>query len=478
MTSMVGDFSAPQTRFHAMARTATVWLFIAVLAWSPFPLGGAISWGAGLQEILVALCWISWVAYSATRRGGSDRSGSRAVIVPLALAVVVLIWACVQMLPGVPSSWIHPAWSMASDAIGRPVRGAISLNPWRTEAEILKLASYVMACWLAFRLARHHETAAALLNAIIAITAAYALYAFVLRLTGFSQTELFYITPLASNFVLGPFVLHNSFATYSGLGALAAVVKLFAMGSQSIAAGRGGRQLLLTILQFCFGRGAFVLVAVLLTFAGVVASASRAGFAATMCGVVVLALASLLVNQRGSARLWAGAGALIAVLPLLFLIVFSGDTLADRIGQLLDSGVTDSIRTTLWAAANRMIADAPLLGLGLGTFQDAYPLYATQVLPYVMDKAHCDYLEFAAGLGLPAAIAWWSAMAWMVVLCLRGVRVRHRHRLYPVLALGATALVGVHSSVDFSLQMPAVALLYATILGLGTAQALPSHHRS
>ena len=240
---------------------------------------------------------------------------------------------------------------------------------WRTQAEILKLSSYVMACWLAFRLARRHETAAALLNAIIVICAAYALYAFVLTFTGFSQTELFYITPLKSTFVTGPFVLHNSFATYSGLGALAAVVKLFSMGSQSIAAERGGRQLALTILQFCFGRGAFVLVAVLLTFSGVVASASRAGFAATMCGVVALALTSLLVNQRGAARLWAGAGALVAVLPLLFLIVFSGDTLTDRMAQLLDAGVTENVRLTLWAAANRMIADAPLLGLGLGTFR-------------------------------------------------------------------------------------------------------------
>jgi len=223
------------------------------LAWSPFPLGGAISWGAGLQEILVALCWIVWVAYSATSRGGAGWSGTGAVIVPLVLAVLVLAWAGVQMLPGVPLAWIHPVWTMTSEALGRPVQGAISLNPWRTQAEILKLSSYVMACWLAFRLARRHETAAALLNAIIVICAAYALYAFVLTFTGFSQTELFYITPLKSTFVTGPFVLHNSFATYSGLGALAAVVKLFSMGSQSIAAERGGRQLALTILQFCFG---------------------------------------------------------------------------------------------------------------------------------------------------------------------------------------------------------------------------------
>ena len=480
MMSMVGEFSAQATpdRFHRWARTATVWLFVGVLAWSPFPLGGAISWGAGLQEILIALCWILWVASTISRPRVESWSEIRAVIAPLALAVIVLAWACVQMLPGVPASWIHPVWTMASDALGRPVQGAISLNPWRTESEILKLSSYVMACWLAFRLARRPQTAATLLNAIIAIAAAYALYALGLTFAGVSQSEIFYMTPFHSDFVTGPFMLHNSFATYSGLGALAAIAKLFAMGSQSIVADRGARSLALTIAQFCSGRGAAVLVAVLLTFAGVVASASWAGFAATMCGVVALALTSLLVTRRGSTRLWAGAGALVAVLPLLFLIVFNGNTLGERLSQLLDTGITDDVRLALWAAANRMIADAPWFGLGLGTFQDAYPLYATQLLPYVMDKAHCDYLELAAGLGLPAAVAWWCAMTWLFVVCIRGVRIRRRNRLYPLIAVGATTLVAVHSSVDFSLQMPAVALMYATILGLGVAQALPTHNKT
>ena len=64
---------------------------------------------------------------------------------------------------------------------------------------------------------------------------------------------------------------------------------------------------------------------------------------------------------------------------------------------------TYAVKIALWSAAQRMITSAPFLGLGLGTFQDAYPMYATQMLPFIMDKAHSDYLEFAAGLGLP----WW-----------------------------------------------------------------------
>jgi O-antigen ligase len=457
-------------RLREIARTAAVWLYIATLAWAPFPLGGAIAWAAGLQEILIALCWLLW-ATSTLGAPGENRRSVRVVVIPLLLAAAALVWACLQIVPGVPAGWVHPLWSMASETMGVPVEGVISINPWRTEAEILKLLSYGMAFWLAFRLGRRPETANLLLIAVIVIGAVYAAYAFVLAFAGSRQTEVFYAVPYRNTLLSGPFMLHNSFATYCGLAVIAAVAKLFSIGSGSIIAGRGAKRLALTIMEYCLGRGALVLVAGLLTFAGVVASASRAGFVSTLCGLFALALAALLVLRHGSSRFWAGIGALAAALPLMILLAMNGDTLADRIGQLLDNGTADAARLTLWAAANRMIADAPWLGLGLGTFEDAYPLYASQVLPNVMDKAHCDYLEFAAGIGLPAAIAFWTALLWLVALCLKGVWSRRRNRLYSLAAVGASVLAAVHSSVDFSLQLPAVALSFATLLGLGVGQS-------
>ncbi len=98
-------------------------------------------------------------------------------------------------------------------------------------------------------------------------------------------------------------------------------------------------------------------------------------------------------------------------------------------------------------------------------------MYSDAMAPFIIDRAHNDYLELAAGWGLPAAILWWSAMIWLVVLCARGVFQRRRNRTYPMLAVGASVLVGVHSIFDFSLQMPAIALTYVAILGLGVAQA-------
>ena len=121
-----------------------------------------------------------------------------------------------------------------------------------------------------------------------------------------------------------------------------------------------------------------------------------------------------------------------------------------------------------------MIGDAPLTGFGLGSYEYVYPFYAQEHFRVTMDKAHNDYLELAAGIGLPAALLWWAAMAWAVGLCVQAVFVRRHDRVYPLIALGATALVGFHSIFDFSLQIPAIALMYAVILGLGVAQSFSS----
>jgi O-antigen ligase len=156
-------------------------------------------------------------------------------------------------------------------------------------------------------------------------------------------------------------------------------------------------------------------------------------------------------------------------------MAMSGSTLAGRLNDMASTGSTDTTRLLLWMNAIHMIKAAPFTGWGLGTYQMVYPVFSKTTLPLVMDKAHNDYLELAAGWGIPAAMLWWGALIWLFCMCLRGVIERRRNRLLPALAVGASILVGIHSLFDFSLQMPAVALTYAAILGLGVAQAFRRH---
>ncbi len=140
--------------------------------------------------------------------------------------------------------------------------------------------------------------------------------------------------------------------------------------------------------------------------------------------------------------IWSVSALGLSVILIVGLIALSGDTLAARFDILVDTGNADEARLTLWGAALCMLGDAPLLGLG-------------------------DYLEFSAGIGLPAAIAWWCGWLMLVLSCARGVFARRRNQHFAVVAVGASVLVAVHSSFDFSLQIPAVSLLYVTLWALG-----------
>ena len=91
---------------------------------------------------------------------------------------------------------------------------------------------------------------------------------------------------------------------------------------------------------------------------------------------------------------------------------------------------------------------------------------------YVM--AHNDWLEMIFELGFPAAVLWFAVIASLALRCLLGFFRRGRDHIYPLTGFCACVLVGLHSFVDFSLQIPAVAVTFSVLLGLGVAQSRSS----
>jgi O-antigen ligase len=357
--------------------------------------------------------------------------------------------------------------------MSRQVASTISLSPFRSTTELMKLTSYVMAAWLARVFGRSSMKAYQLLDAVIIIGALYAAYGFVLLLVGQSQFEFFYGTPLQqiANEFPGPFVNRNNYVTYEGIVAVCAGSRLVTKVWDLTDVPQSRRRRLLNIVNWIVGEGAIWLLATVLAYSAVIMTGSRAGNLATWSATLALLLIGL-----GLVRRKKGRGVLLGLIASAIaagfgLLAINGSTFAARLDDI--SG-PDTTRLMLWHAALKMIRDAPLTGWGLGTYQLVYPIYATKYLHLVMDKAHNDLLEFAAGIGLPAAILWWGSLAWLAAICARGISARKRHRVLPAVGLGATIVVAVHSAFDFSLQMPAIALTFAVILGLGIAQAFPS----
>jgi O-antigen ligase len=156
------------------------------------------------------------------------------------------------------------------------------------------------------------------------------------------------------------------------------------------------------------------------------------------------------------------------VLACLASLLLSG---AATLGRLADTSVDTELRLEIARATLRAIDDNWYFGTGLGTFQYIFPLYQPASIAGFVDMAHDDYLENMLELGVPAACLFFASLFYVAVRCCSGVRRRRKDVIYPCLAVAATVLVGVHSALDFSMQIPAVAITYAVILGVGLAQS-------
>lgn len=453
-----------------LAENLSAWFLVALLAWAQFPLGSNRPWAWSLLAVLVALNWLLWLP-AAIADSESAMRAFRRIQVPALAMLAVLLWAYLQAVTWTPDAWHNAIWSVGSGIGGLRTSGSISMNRFSTVTEVMKLLTYLSAFWIAYVCARRHELARRLFVAIFVIGVAYAVYGLVLHFANTSQIQIFQDVPSAyGSDVVGGFVSKNSFATYDGISLMVGISFLLEMARQSIVTTRGSRTLSRSALQFMLGRGAAAVMGVLLLIAALMASDSRAGIAAMVVGLAILFSLTPASARTGAASwLYWGAAPIAALVIFLFLV--EGGNVAERFASLFDSGAPREIRPVLWSAAERMIWDHPMLGVGLGAFRDAYNLYADEFFPFVVDRAHNDFLEFAAGLGLPAAITWWSAMALILVQCVRGAIARRRRQMYAIAGASSLGLVAFHSIFDFSLQMPAVSLLVAITLGVGFAQA-------
>lgn len=120
-------------------------------------------------------------------------------------------------------------------------------------------------------------------------------------------------------------------------------------------------------------------------------------------------------------------------------------------------------------AALALVADAPLLGHGGGTFYTAFPPFKTDdVIPYHFNHAHNDYVQQAADVGLLGLALWLGvgvAAGWRA-LRLLGPGQPRLSRGVAVATLMALVCLGLHSLVDFNLQIPANALTFSVLLAL------------
>ncbi len=460
---------SPLSRLAGISARAAWLLLVLVLALAPLPYGANRPLAWSLLALTVAVAALLAGLGGLLRR---ERAGTPLAAFAAAAAVVlVAVWAALQGAPGLlPPSWEHPLWREVR-AMGLPALSAVSLSPERSLDNLMRLLAYLAVGVLAFGFGRDPARARSLLHLLLAIVTLEAAYGLVRLFAGLDVVPWVADGPGPSGTLSGSFVNRNHAATYLGLGFLAALGLLTERLAPSLRESHH-RGLLRELLDGLFGRRWYAPVLLILLGTAVLLTGSRGGFMSLLVATVFFLFMVYLTTRPG--RLPALTATALLIATGWLLLSLGGEPVLER---LLATEELDAGRLQIYDLALRMAADRPWLGHGYGGFEQVFMLYRDARFDLVFDRAHDTYLEHAVELGLPATLLLYAGMAVLFVYSLAGVFRRRRDRIFPLLAASATVLVGIHALVDFSIQIPAVAVTYAAILGLGAAQATPRRSR-
>ncbi|HZT08202.1 MAG TPA: O-antigen ligase family protein [Chloroflexota bacterium] len=179
---------------------------------------------------------------------------------------------------------------------------------------------------------------------------------------------------------------------------------------------------------------------------------------------VALVLEAALRGRRTAALVIAG----LALIGALAVALAPRDRISERWDPASGTALS---RVQIWTAAARMIADHPILGVGMDNFLYAYR--GGYMLPESWREPNISHphnwiMDFWLQLGIPGLAAFAASMGWTISAALRIARAGAASidRQLGAAALGTTAILLTHGFVDNSYFLVDLATLWWVMIGL------------
>jgi O-antigen ligase len=438
-------------------RSVQLWLTIAVLALAPLFFGSVDLFWVAVWAILLSLSALCGLAAPVGTMQSRGLSGFFFVCGLYALVAII------QITPHAVDQLDDPIWRRASELLGLSLSPRISSRaeiPLVSVGHFLLFATSFMSGFFVGTSRDNSDKLIWFAQYSILLYAIYGLAALV-----FTPNMVLWAPKVAYHGSLtATFINHNTAATFIGAGAIlwfcSAFSSLQSFQFSSI------RLLLLTrsiehlALKIIARSGA-----ALTCFFALLLTGSRGGLIGSCLGL--LAAIILMVASRQKPRTWyvVASGSVAVVVTVAWLI---------QMGRIGSQGLFDDARWSVYEFCVEAIRQRPLLGAGLGTFADLFPsLRADDSYSWgVWDYAHSTILEIAVEMGIPVtAVIVIAALASLFILGRAAIRSNGRSRRSFAAIAGIAVLSYLHSTIDFSLQIPGYLIPFGILLGCGLARA-------
>jgi O-antigen ligase len=445
---------------------------VVVIAWGALAFGAVYSWA--YTPLAIACAAVGLLALIGRRRAGPP-------IGALALALSAIAGAtALQLVPLDAATFAR--LSPAADAFLRSYdlhyqvasgAHALSIAPDRTMRALALFTAFALFLLGTTRLVSG-TGAARLARPLVILGTGFALFGIVQATVladadGIVKKIYGFWEPRFGGSPFGSFVNRNHFAGWTIMVLPLAIASVCAAWERASKVSTGDYRDGVSWLSTRSAAGALLMtLAAAVMGLALLMTQSRSGMAAFVAAGLMFAW--LVVSRQTSGRAKAVALAIVAT----FFVGATAWAGFDRIARrLTDVPITDNPHPTgrlqAWSDTAQIIRDFPSTGSGLDTYGQAMMIYQTGDRRLHFQEAHNDYLQIAAEggalVGIPVLVA--------VGILLRDVRRRFREaprqgtsywlRVGSVVGLAAIAL---QSTVEFSLQMPGNAALFAGVAAI------------
>jgi O-antigen ligase len=430
--------------------------YLALLVLAPIPLGSNRPWAWALLELWVFILAIGWLfGYMRGKHHGNAVFNKSWPALACGAVWLGYVWLQLVPLPLEVLSRLSPEAARWHEFAAGPAgldAAPLTLDRHGTLQGALKSTAYLAFFGLSLLLLNRRER----------VTAA----AFTLVVSGFAQAMFGGLSALAGSLgesAHGSFVNRNHYAAYLVMCLSVGIGVLIANLTGAVS--RTWKQFFRNLIALILSPRMLLRLSLVVMVTALVLTRSRMGNSSFFVSLLAASAIGLALSKRATRSMVILIASLIVIDIFIVGTYFGVERVLERVEQ---TRMETEDRDEIANYALNLWRDYPVFGAGLGSFHAVIPRYWGEIPGEPYTHAHNDYLQFAGEVGVIGVTLLGAMLLMSLLAALRAQQVRTDPLMRGISfgsMMGIIALM-IHSAVDFSLQIPAIALTFMLILAL------------